>query len=287
MINFLKAKDPDKLSGYYEEIKHEKHIFIYSVCGRTSSTALQRILNSSDRVCIYGEPHYLVDDIIKLLNDLKKLDRDFKKRRDLAHFDNLKKSFRTGDHTLIVENAIRDLEEPISLLKSALATSFRPVNNVKRSGFKEIRIRSVETLAGLKELFPKSCIIFFFRDPLEQWRSIKAFGRHDYPGDVFYKMARNIDLFLEEYDKLATIYMKFSADFIENKLLFDKEKLYRLLHFLGIDHVDESLIGNKIRETPNKKEITHEENKKILDSKAYRDYQKMVELSKKFISKIS
>ena len=275
------------LSGYYEEIRHEKHIFIYSVCGRTSSTALQRILNSSDQVCIYGEPHYLVDDIIKLLNDLKKLDRDFKKRRDLAHFDNLKKSFRTGDHTLIVENAIRDLEEPISLLKSALATSFRPVNNVKRSGFKEIRIRSVETLAGLKELFPKSCIIFFFRDPLEQWRSIKAFGRHDYPGDVFYKMARNIDLFLEEYDKLAAIYMKFSADFIENKLLFDKEKLYRLLHFLGIDHVDESLIGNKIRETPNKKEITHEENKKILDSKAYRDYQKMVELSKKFISKIS
>ena len=275
------------LPGYYEEIKHEKHIFIYSVCGRTSSTALQRILNSSDRVCIYGEPHYLVDDIIKLLNVLKKLDNDFKKRKDLAHFDNLKKSFATGDHTLIVENAIRDLEEPISLLKSALATSFRPVNNVKRSGFKEIRIRSVETLAGLKELFPESSIIFFFRDPLEQWRSIKAFGRHDHPGDTFYEMARNIDLILEEYDKLATIYMKFSADFIENKLLFDKEKLYRLLHFLGIDHVDESLIGNKIRETPNKKEITHEENKKILDSKAYRDYQKMVELSKKFISKLS
>jgi hypothetical protein len=56
--------DADPLS--YEAIRDQKHVFVFGVWGRTSTTALQRIMNSTRGICIWGEPgQFLVDNFME------------------------------------------------------------------------------------------------------------------------------------------------------------------------------------------------------------------------------
>ena len=60
-----------EMAGYYESVKHERHVFIRAVCGRSSSTALQRLLNSTNEICIFGEPWGSVDGLVGAIDNLE------------------------------------------------------------------------------------------------------------------------------------------------------------------------------------------------------------------------
>ena len=129
-----------------------KQIFVFSVWGRASTTALQRILNSSGEVCMWGEPgEFIVDDLAKAICYLQK--KNAQSPLSDARKQVLQRAFRERDHSVPYALAFPELQPAIDHLCAAFAQLFPPVADVKRIGFKEIRVRGRETLEALHDLF--------------------------------------------------------------------------------------------------------------------------------------
>lgn len=270
--------EKNEVVRYYNKIRNKRHIFIYSVCGRTASTAFQRILNSSNEICIYGEPHYIPDKILDLIDHMKKRNKIGKLN---GEYRKLKECFKKNKHDRWYANAIKNFDYSIELIASIFSDIFKPIIDVDRFGFKEIRILSINTLKGLKELFPNSYILFLFRDPLKQWPSVKRSLARLY--------SYSLDGFLKEYKRISDIFLKFGGNnnnnfFIENTYLNNIEKVVKLLRFLKISKIDKSIVYLKIKSREG--ELGLNEKEKILTSDAYDNYLKLSELSKKFLEKL-
>lgn len=258
-----------ELLGLYNYFRDKEHVFIYSVCGRSSSTALQRILNSSGKICVYGEPHYLSDKFIDAIKHMKWMNQD---PMFAENYRLMKQAFQQQNHSLAYANAMPQLDKHINLMASLLCDIFKPLNKVDRFGFKDIRIQSSRTLKGLTELFPKSHIIFLFRNPLKQWPSVRDIDWWDY--------SRDIHLFLREYKRMSDIYLDHLATdensfFIHNRSLYDKDKVRTLIQNLGLGGYDNGLIGDKVL-SAKKKGLSLEEENTIKKSEAWKNYNKML-----------
>jgi len=218
-----------------DEFRNGRHIFIFGVWGRCSSTALQRILNSSGEVCIWGEPgDHLVDDLVGLLARMEK-------KNDAAGSAERKRilsdSFTSGDHSVNYCMAFPKLDSSMDALFTALKGLFQPVVDVNRVGFKEITVRDGATLDILKTLCPRAAFVFLFRNPAEQWPSVKKMA---------WEKTRTVNQFIDEYRRLAEIYLERDGLFIESSSLYDSEKVDNLIRGLDIAGYDASLLGDGV-----------------------------------------
>jgi len=268
----------EKNYAYYQ---HKKHIFIFSVLGRSGSTTFQRMLNSSNQICVFGEPKGLVGDLLNSIRFFSFNYENQKKSRKKS-LNLLNKSFETNNHTYFYPNAFNDLEQVIDLLKNTFVEMFKPLNNCSRFGFKDIRIRRVETLVALKAMFPDSFLLFTFRDPLKQWLSNKNFGN--------LVESDNLDRFLTRYQRISDIFLTYHSKtnnsfLVSNDILYDKAKLISFFKLLDIEYFDENLIGKMIASTA-AGNIPENEKEKILQSEAYSNYIAMKEIYNEFLKTI-
>jgi hypothetical protein len=277
-IDLLKGTASNDHADYFEKTKNNEHIFIYCTAGRSSSTAFQRILNSSNEIWIWGEQNYLIDSIIFQINEMKRLKESSHVKESL---EGMEISFSQNKHDIFYPNAIGNLESGICILNHYISNLLKPgISQMDRFGFKDIKILSIETIKYLKEMYPKSFFMFCFRDPVEQWPSVNFNKWWDYSNDV--------ESFLTEYQRLSDVYLKFSRlygidSFIENSDLRDRSKLMNVMRHLGINKIDESLIQNA---SPGGSKITPNDKQTITESKAYLNYLAMKKLSASFHKKI-
>jgi len=190
----------------------------------------------------------------------------------------LQESIRENKHDKFCANAYRPLDNTIFSLIEAFCEQYRPLINVNRIGFKEISVASIEVLQILQFLFSEAVFIFIFRDPLQQFVSVRSTEWFDYSHDL--------DLFLNLYKKYSRIYMDFAKDnknvvLIENTALEDITQVNKLVEWTGLSGFDEDLVGN-ILHSSRDYELGPSEEKTILDSAAYRNFLKMKEKSKIF-----
>lgn len=265
--------------NYYRKIKDKEHIFIYAVCGRCGSTALQRIFNSSNEIIICGEPHYIVDKIIGALKTLDDKDAMFERS-----YKSLKLALSRDNHSKFYPNALADRNITRNMLINTLSNLFKPPKNInlERNGFKEIRIQSMQTLEYLSKLFPNSKVLFLFRNPLYQWNSVKKTKQW-----WITERAHRIDSFLNDYIKFAEIYLQFAKDykkpyFIEYNKIKNTKNIEKLLSFCNINSFDENLIDDAVESTK-KFTLTEVHKKNILNSKAYQKYLEMKKISDDFL----
>lgn len=268
-----------ELLEHHRQIRDKKHVFVYSVCGRTSSTFLQRVLNSSNEICLYGEPHLIPDHIINTIQAMAYWDEKAKAK---GQFEKFKECFEKNRHDLWYANATRDLEPSMEMAAAILSDMFRPVNAVDRFGYKDIRLLDIKTLLGLRVLYPNSIILFLFRDPVRQWDSVKAYMPGDYSNDL--------NVFMSEFKRISDIYLQFSNAFsnpffIEDSALRDRDTLSDLLRFLTISSFDENLM--KVTVNSCRKESSQGEKDTITGSAGYENYLHMVDLSNGFREKIT
>jgi hypothetical protein len=196
----------------------------------------------------------------------------------------LKKMYECYDnnkHLSFYPNAIGNLGSTIDILNSSISNFLRPwASKIKRFGFKDIEIKDIHTLIYLKEIFANSFVIFGFRNPLKQWPSIYALKD--------WWSYQTLQAFLDEYFRISNIYLEFAEKygipaFIESDDLKHPDKVRRLIEYLNIPKIDETLI-NVIVDTAKGHEIPEIETAMILSSKAYENYLKMLELSIKFFT---
>ena len=202
-----------------------RHVFIFGVWGRSSTTALQRILNSTGAICIWGEPGQLLMD--DLLAAHAKLQDDPRRDQQLR---NIQKSFDRRDHTLDVSMAHADWRPALSNIRQAILSMLAPVNGIQRFGYKEINVRGPETHAALRGLFPNSEHIFLFRDPVEQWKSTLTMAA--------WRSYHDLDSYLEVVERNALAALEADGIFLENRDVRDEARLRQLVEHLGLPAFD-------------------------------------------------
>ncbi|WP_036382855.1 sulfotransferase [Muricauda sp. MAR_2010_75] len=253
----------------------EKHIFIFGVGGRCSSTAMQRILNSSNEVCIWGEQQYIIDDILCIIKRVDKFSQDSTVIEDNKIFHQCLRSKNHLYPHYPFMMSMGNLSELRKKLIEAIIYNLKAPNGIVRFGFKDIRIRDIATLVSLREIFENSKFIFLFRNPINQWVSVNHYKWWEY--------GHKLEDFLEEYQNISKIMLEYSEKyknyaFFENTSIQNEQELGKLLDFLNIKEVDNQVVQKKYinpkilgkRETPSIE-------KKIKKSDAFEKYRLMQE----------
>ena len=258
----------------YQEIKNEQHIFIYGINGRSSSTALQRILNSSGEICIWGEAGGIDQPFLDFIEQIETKKKDFDERLPKDHYDLLKNSFKNEKHDKFYPNAFNDLTESIECIKDGFAEMIKPVNSVKRLGYKEIRVQKPSNLITLIKLFPNCKILFLFRDTKKQWICVRDTG--------WFGFSNDLEKFNAEYIRIGNTYTEVfdshpdNCIFVENKTLYSKEKVKNLVSLLNLSSYDESLI-NKVVSSQAKNGLSEDE-EQMIRATSFKKYEKLKEL---------
>lgn len=245
-----------------------ENIFIYAVCGRSSSTALQRILNSSDEIFIFGEHHGTIENLVNCYFSFAELDHQAQSQQ----LNKLINCFNTKQHTSFCANATNDTQAIAEEIKKVIINVIKPPLEYPRIGYKEINIANQLSLLRIQKFFPNSYFIFLFRHPVTQWGSVGFLKS-------FWDYSKSLNAFLKEYERIANIYLNIPLErsfFIEDTLLKDPDKVQQIVNKVNLSNFDSSLIG-KIISSTNKRKVTPLEKTRIFTSKAFRMYQKMQE----------
>jgi hypothetical protein len=253
-------------SSWMQSVKQGRHIFIYSVGGRSRSTFLQRIINSSKRVFLLGEHHYLIDNLCDSIWTMLLINKALGIEAagvDLPSYPWMKhvKDSHTNFNLAIAENAhdkwypnaMGEMTTSIELASLAVGELLHPfIEGYERFGFKEIRLKSINVLNVLKWIFPNAVFLFVFRQPEEQWNSISQFSKS-------FEYSRSLTKFSEEYLHLANSYISFHQQnpeaclFVGEDTLLSPAAIESLLNQLGIHTFERNLLQEKVGSSPSPK----------------------------------
>jgi len=165
----------------------KKPIFVFCIGGRSGSTFIQRLLNSSDEVVIQGEQISVLECFGYLYEAINQF-----KDNEAINIDSklLLESLKTKNHLHFYPNAMLGCLKK-DYMKNII-TQFLEVEDCElRFGFKDIRILST-SLEMLYNLFPDAKFVFVVRNPNNQWASVKTVKVWEYSYDL--------DIFLKYYE---------------------------------------------------------------------------------------
>jgi hypothetical protein len=148
-------------------------IFIFSAGWRSGSTLVQRLINSSGRALIWGEPYHHSGLIERLATSLRSLTPTWPSRENFIDAD------RTED---IAERWTANLYPDLNDLKAShieffdrLLASPAKTHGFDRWGMKVVWL-DIEHARYLKWLYPNSKFVFLYRNPLSAYASYRGRG---------------------------------------------------------------------------------------------------------------
>lgn len=266
------------------------HVFAFSPGGRSSSTAMQRILNSSNEIRVYGESHGVIDAYLKLIEQVGSIKNGVLNSRITPHLNKereaLKQAFNSGQHNAWYPNGLPDWRESSDLLMRSFEALFPGHPETGRFGFKEISVQDTVSLAMLTTHYHNAYVLIVFRNPVEQWQSIRNFGAESY-----WPYAGDLEAFVDEYVRLANIYIELHAMrsartvFIENRQLRNAAFIKNLFSYLKLASFDAAILKDNVG-TSNPDQASDEVRHAVEASAAWPAYQEMRRLSRawKFVS---
>jgi hypothetical protein len=170
-------------------------VFVFSACWRTGSTLVQRFLNTSDNLLIWGEPNFL----LPFYNSYTHATRHF--RNAAWQQDVIKKEgFSKAWSPILCPSENSLLEGYRNFFKTTYETELASFDK-SRWGFKEVRQNAYEHASMMKTLFPDCRIIFHHRHPFDIYASLKHTDFHKNFPDPFQPMrfyAKNMARFLDD-----------------------------------------------------------------------------------------
>jgi hypothetical protein len=207
---------------------------------------MQRLLISSGELAIWGEP---LDDCAIIPRLAMSLAAITSKWPDTTYF------FDDTSLSTLANKWIANLTPPIPYLRSShkallqtwLGDSARAQFGVQRWGLKEVRL-TIDHARYLKWLFPNARFIFIYRNLFHAYRSWKGnLWGSSWPGYFAWSpiaYARHwrilLEGFLSRYNEVDGFLVKFE-DLIANKV-----DLVQMAEYLGINHIDPSVLDKKL-----------------------------------------
>ena len=150
----------------------EQPIFIFSAGWRSGSTLLQRLINSSEKVIIWGEAYDSCGIIQSLTKTVKPFTDTWPPESYLLQpklLENLSESW-----TANLYPPLESLRDSYRALFITLYADSARRHGAKRWGFKEVRLGYEEAIF-LKWLFPNGKFLFIYRDVNDAYQSYKNF----------------------------------------------------------------------------------------------------------------
>lgn len=239
----------------YDALREERHVFVFGVWGRTSTTAFQRIMNSTRDICIWGEPgDFIIDNFMDAYLQLNK-----RMEESLSHdrLHIMPDSFKRNDFSENSAMAVCDWTSSTRLLEQAFVDLLLPAIPIQRLAFKEIQARSHRTLDGLRRMFPNCQFVFVFRDPRAQWPSVKSWTP--------WEESKSLNLFMDRVEELGNLYLQYDGIFVEDKHLRTSAHLDKIVRHLGLSAYDHTLINDNVFAATNKLPLTTAEEQLIVE----------------------
>ncbi len=269
-------------SNQHKDLRNEKHIFVFGVCGRSSTTAFQRICNSSNEICIWGEPWGIDGKFLELINHLHWRNDIFEKEKENhLEYRIFKQCFENNKHDRFYPNAIKPLDKEIEIIKNIFVSILTPEDtNIRRFGYKDITLANENLLNLLLQIFPRAYFVFLFRNPLRQWPSIKQMGCFPYSNDL--------GNFLNHYKYLSELQIEYHTQntnsiFVESDSIRNSKILGQVFEKLDINHYDEELLQNNVS-TVGSVPLDENDRQVIEESFAMQNYHKMNTFSQMAVS---
>ena len=155
-------------------------VFLLSAGWRSGSTLLQRLVLSSKKVLVYGEPYHRSGLAWRLADSvLPFTDMWPTKRILLDQSDDAAPS--RAENTRLAQEWVANLYPPPADLAESHRALFRRLyaepaaeRGYPRWGFKEVRL-SADHAFYLRWLFPRARIVFHYRDPYATWASFREY----------------------------------------------------------------------------------------------------------------
>ncbi len=149
------------------EADYESPVFLFAATHRTGSTLLQRIVNASGEIFLWGEPHFVPDAAAlyrRLIRNSGKSLQDARKVKRIG----------VGEWIPTVYPSERSVSVAFRALFLDLYTRDLANTKYKRWGFKDVAPRAGFASRVLFELFPGARFVFLIRHPLNMYRSVKG-----------------------------------------------------------------------------------------------------------------
>ena len=227
-------------------ILEEEHIFIHSLLGRTGSTALQRLLNSSGQITVWGEPWGLIARVLDFANFMDQRRIRLKDSHQHEQYKILVESTKSGVHNKFYPNAFRPLDDSIRMIDHLIVELLKsPDRKVRRFGYKDITNFKLVFINQLMSKFPNAHIVFMIRRPIDQWISVRSTGFFNY----------DLDFFIKTYNELGYTILSLKKrhpcfPIIDKEWLLDEKVVARLFKSLSISKFDKKLIGKTVSSFP-------------------------------------
>ena len=262
-------------------ILNEEHIFIHSLLGRTGSTAIQRLLNSSGEITIWGEPWGLIARVLDFSNFLEMRKTKLRGSHQQQQFQVLVECMKSGVHDKFYPNAFRPLDDSIDLVDQLLINLLKsPDQTLTKFGYKDITNFKSSFIENLTKKFPNAHIVFMIRKPAAQWQSIKSTGFFNF----------DLDFFVNTYYSIGATILDLKQKFpnfpiIEKEWLMNDAVVSKLFESLSISKHDSQLVGRTVSTYPSAR-LEKSEYKKIQDSGVVQIYNQLKDYSSQDYSRI-
>jgi hypothetical protein len=158
--------------GLTANMQRERPIFLLASGHRCGSTLLQRLLNSSPDILIWGEQKGYLNQYIPIYRNLQQWERQVAGHR---------KTFLTEGYNNFIANMLpEDYELREAVILHLYALFGIPATRLGRSawGFKEVRY-GVDVALSLQECFPKARFIHLIRDISACFLSMKRWEQSE------------------------------------------------------------------------------------------------------------
>jgi len=208
-------------------------IFIFAASWRTGSTLLQRIVNASGEVYIWGEPSFLKDALLfhqKVESYLSKVEI------------NRRKAFtkKIGQWIPVVspqpEMSSRSFREFFNTLYGTETNA----RGIPRWGFKEVRANAVAHMNFLLKIYPDARLLFLVRNPWNMYLSIKGKKFHQNFANVLDPVQvwqQNVDDYLNDAELQDRCLIVRYEELI-SQTRSDSAVLSQICHHTGISLTD-------------------------------------------------
>ena len=195
-----------KLKQWIQKWKEQRTgppIFIFAASWRTGSTLLQRIVNASGEVFIWGEPGFLPEARGLFICLGSYLERVKWRRKDA--FDGA-----VGKWIQIVSPDPKRINAAFVSFFEELYIKETKSLGFPRWGFKEVRANAVAHIRFLRSIYPDARFLFLVRNPWDIYKSIKGKDFHstfEYPLQPVQVWRDNVTEFLNDTEIAETCLM--------------------------------------------------------------------------------
>lgn len=237
-------------------------VFIFSASWRTGSTLLQRLLNTTDELLIWGEPQFLIP-ARRMFDLATKSFSEAQWMRDQAEEEPL--------HQMWAPTICPSPDSIVPAFKGLFDQLYNEPSLAKgfgRWGFKEVRNFGLENAIFFRAIYPDAKIVFHYRHPFDAYASLKRTdffnSFEDAPFQPMQIWAKNYFGFKSQLAADLNAFV-ISHEEVVSAIPSENPKLKRLFDYIEVEMTDtcDEVLGNKLGGTSEGQGLSEEEKKKF------------------------